>query len=153
MSAAVLWVVRHRVGFTGGLFWTGIGSDCFCLVPDWLFWVRSRFRLVLGGASDPKNQSELVSIPPKNNLKPNKTNLKQIPVQSRPPRKANPMPYHCRVASFLGGCFVGQVLFWDRLRGQLKGFFIGAGQVPTRLGLVTLWAPKRDHGQLLGPKM
>ncbi len=50
-------------------------------------------------------------------------------------------------------CIYIYISIWDRLGGQLKGFSSGAGQEPTRLGLVTFWAPKRDHGQMLGPKM
>ncbi len=42
---------------------------------------------------------------------------------------------------------------WDRLGGQIKEFPTGPGQEPTKPGLVTFWAPKRDHGQLLGPKI
>ncbi len=35
---------------------------------------------------------------------------------------------------------------------QISGFFTKAGQEPTSLTLVTLWAPKHDHSQLLGPR-
>ncbi len=63
----------------GVCFGPGLVSDCFLLGSD-LFLVRSRFRLVLGGASAPKNKSEPVSNHKTNNLKPN-------PVQNRHPAK------------------------------------------------------------------
>ena len=70
-------VVRHMVGFTGGLFWTGFGLRLFLWFQIVLFWFHIGFLWFETGFRRPYQKE------------PKRTNLRP----PTPPLKANPMPY------------------------------------------------------------
>ncbi len=51
-------LVRHRVGFTGCLFWTGFGFRLFLFGLRLVVFGSKAVKIVLWGACAPKNQSE-----------------------------------------------------------------------------------------------
>ena len=92
-------MVRHRVGFTGGLFWTGFGFRLVSFGFRLVFWFETGSDWFLGAQAPPRtNLNRFRTNQNQSETKQNQSETKPGPIET--PRKANPMPYRTATQLF-----------------------------------------------------